>query len=97
MTDSEKLDLLVEKVVGMEKELGDLKEDVAVLRADVSKVRLRIDNEICPITRVLAEDHIDASQKYNEIVKTNATLVMLRVQVNTLESKIREMERCVPA
>ena len=111
MTDSEKLDLLVEKVVGidsrldgmdarfdrMEKEFGDLKEDVEVLKDDVSAVKLRIENELSPNIQIIAEGHLDLSRQLHEATKPSATLEMLQVKVSILESKVNELERRVPA
>lgn len=39
MTDSEKLDLLLKKVVGIEGDISGMKEDITELKADVTELK----------------------------------------------------------
>ena len=62
MTDSEKLDLLLEKVSAIESELKEVKQKV-------TKTDLMIENEIRVNIKRVAEGHLDLSRKLNECIR----------------------------
>lgn len=62
MTDSEKLDLILEKVNNFEQDLQEIK-------ARVVKTDLTVENEIRVNIQRVAEGHLDLSRKLNECIR----------------------------
>ena len=101
--DNEKLDLILEKLNrldGIEKQLDRLEEQVDQLkeqtdeqRAEMHEIMLRIENEIVKNIQIIAEGHLDLSRDLHEAMKPSNTLEMVQVQLNMLQSKVRELER----
>ena len=99
MTDSEKLDLLLEKVSGLESDVSDLKSDVNNLKSDmqdikqkVTKIDLTLENEIRVNIKRVAEGHLDLSRNLHYAMKPNNEIEMLAIKVNMLESDVRELK-----
>lgn len=74
MTDSEKLDLLVEKVTGLDEKVTDLNERVTDLENNVTDIRLTLENEIRVNIQHVAEGHLDLSRKLNESIKLSSAI-----------------------
>lgn len=88
MTDTEKLDLILEKVggleekvCGLEKKAGSLEERMNILEADikevkqrVTKIDLTVENEIRVNIQRVAEGHLDLSRKLNECIKISSDI-----------------------
>lgn len=62
MTDSEKLDLLIDKV-------GKIESDLSEVKHRVTKIELTLENEIDRNIKIIAEGHLDLSRKLNESIK----------------------------
>ena len=106
MTDSEKLDLLLEMVSGLELDVGNLKLDVGNLKSDVgnlksdvqdikhkvTKIDLTLENEIRVNIKRVAEGHLDLSRILHEAMKPNNEIEMLSIKVNMLESDVKELK-----
>ena len=99
MTDSEKLDLLLEMVSGLELDVGNLKLDVGNLKSDVqdikhkvTKIDLTLENEIRVNIKRVAEGHLDLSRNLHEAMKPNNEIEMLSIKVNMLESDVKELK-----
>ena len=99
MTDSEKLDLLLEKVSGLESDVGNIKSDVSNLKSDVqdikqkvTKIDLTLENEIRVNIKRVAEGHLDLSRNLHDAMKPNNEIEMLAIKVNLLESDVRELK-----
>lgn len=81
MTDSEKLDLLVEKVTGLDEKVTgldekvtDLNERVTDLENNVTDIKLTLENEIRVNIQRVAEGHLDLSRKLNESIKLSSDI-----------------------
>ena len=106
MTDSEKLNLILEKMTTFEsgmqevkQDVGGLKQDVGNLRADmqevkqkVTKMDLTLDNEIRVNIQRVAEGHLDLSRNLHDAMKPSNEIEMLAIKVRMLESDVRELK-----
>ena len=58
MTDSDKLDLLLEKITKLEKDVTDVKADVANVKADVANVKADVANIKADLKRLHRNDEL---------------------------------------
>ncbi len=86
MTDTEKLDLILNQVVGM-------KEDISEVKTDVKDIKLTLENEIRTNIQRVAEGHLDLSRNLHDAMKPSNEIEMLAIKVRTLESEMRELKR----
>ena len=107
MTESEKTDLILEKLndidkrldgvdkrlEGVDKCLDGVDKRLDSVETDIRSMKLQLENEISRNIKIVAEGHLDLSRNLHEAMKPSNTLEMLQVQVNMLESKVRELER----
>ena len=99
MTDSEKLDLLLEKVNNLDEKVNNLDEKVNNLESDmkdvrqrVTKIDLTLENEIRVNIQRVAEGHLDLSRNLHDAMKPNNEIEMLAIKVRMLESDVRELK-----
>lgn len=85
MTDSEKLDLLLDKVIAIE-------DKVAAIENDVKDIRLTLENEIRVNIQRVAEGHLDLSRNLHDAMKPSNEVEMLAVKVRMLETEIRNIK-----
>ena len=78
MTDSEKLDLLLEKASTIEKK--------------VSNIELTLENEIRTNIKRVAEGHLDLSRSLHEALKIDSEKEMLAIRVSVLETELRRIK-----
>ncbi|MDE7479380.1 MAG: hypothetical protein K2M91_15840 [Lachnospiraceae bacterium] len=88
MTDSEKLDLLLEKVgcldenvssldkkvSSLDKKVSSLELDLQEIKQRVTKTELIIENEIWVNIQRVAEGHLDLSRKLNECIRLSSDI-----------------------
>ena len=89
MTDSEKLDLLLQKTSTLENNMLVLKEDMKEMetslrqdmkemKEDISSLReevhLTLENEITPNINIIAEGHLELSRKLNECIHISSDI-----------------------
>lgn len=86
MTDTEKLDLILNQVVGM-------KEDISEVKTDVKDIKLTLENEIRTNIQRVAEGHLDLSRNLHDAMKPSNEIEILAIKVRTLESEMRELKR----
>lgn len=102
MTDSEKLDLLLNKVTVLEsdvkevkQEVAEVKEEVADVNQDVTHIKLIVDNEVRVNIQRIAEGHLDLSRNLHEAMKPSKEMEMLAVKVKMLETEVRDSKHRV--
>ena len=93
MTDREMLELLLKEVTGMKSKLEKIDNKVDTIETDVKDIKLTLENEIRTNIQRVAEGHLDLSGNLKEVIQTNNDYEILMIKVNTLESKVRELER----
>lgn len=95
MTDSEKLNLLLDKVSSMEnkfdtidkrfdavdKRLDSMDTRLDSLDSNVTQIRFNIENELRPNIMRIAEGHLDLNRKLNDALKSDAEKEYLSVKV----------------
>jgi hypothetical protein len=86
MTDSEKMDLILEK-------LGGLDEKFSGLQNDVTEIKLILENEIRVNIQRVAEGHLDLSRNLHEAMKPSNEVEMLAIKVRMLETDMMEIKR----
>lgn len=88
MTDSEKLDLILEKVSSLECEIKEVKQRVI-------KTDLTIENEIRVNIQRVAEGHLDLSRKLNECIKLSSDIKdkqgLQDIYINMHDSKLKAL------
>lgn len=92
MTDSEKLDLLLEKVIGLESDVDNLKSDTQDVKQKISIIDLTLDNEIRVNIQRAAEGHLDLSRNLHDAMKPSNEIEMPAIKVRMLESDVRELK-----
>lgn len=100
MTDSEKLDLLLDKVsnmefrmTNMESRVSDLESQILIIKTDVAALKLVVENEIRVNIQRVAEGHLDLSRNLHEAIKPCHEIEILSVKVRALESDVQEIQR----
>jgi hypothetical protein len=79
MTDSEKMDLLLDKF--------------DKLQNDVTDIKLTLENEIRVNIQRVAEGHLDLSRNLHEAMKPSNEVEMLAIKVRMLETDMMEIKR----
>lgn len=93
MTDSEKLDLLLQKVNTLDDKVNTLDADMQEVKYKVTKIDLIIENELRVSIKRVAEGHLDLSRNMYEVMKPNNELEMLAIRVRMLETDMRELKQ----
>lgn len=86
MTDSEKLDLLLEKMSSLDARLGNVEKDTR-------DIKLLLENEIRVNIQRVAEGHLDLSRNMHEAMKPSNEIEMLAIKVRMLETDMREIKQ----
>ena len=99
MTDSEKLDLLLEKVSAMETKMDTMETKMDIMetnvknvKADVKDIKLILENEIRVNIQRVAEGHLDLSRNLHEAMRPSNEVEMLAIKVRMLESDVKELK-----
>ncbi len=99
MTDSQKLDLILSKIQGLETGMQSLEARMQTLERDlqevkqkISNIELTLENEIRVNIRRIAEGHLDISRHLNDAIRVDSEREMLVVRVNILESELRRVK-----
>lgn len=107
MTDSQKLDLLLEQMSEFRKELGELREDVSELKERVSSLegrmsvveatlketRVELENFTNRAISILAENHLSLMEKLNRSIKAADMISVYEVKVEYLTERVNKLER----
>lgn len=99
MTDSEKLDLLIQEITEVKREVVETKKDVAETKIDVKGVKnklsgleLHIENVTDKNIQTVAEGHLDLSRKLDDALKVENEKEMLIIKVRILEDELRKVK-----
>ena len=99
MTDSQKLDLILSKMQGietkmqgMETKMQHMDNDLQEVKRKVINIDLTLENEIRVNIRRVAEGHLDLSRHLHDAIKTDTEKEMLVIRVNMLESELPRMK-----
>ena len=99
MTESEKLDLLLEKVSEkkkkmdtMETKMDIMETNVKNVKADVKDIKLILENEIRVNIQRVAEGHLDLSRNLHEAMRPSNEVEMLAIKVRMLETDVKELK-----
>ncbi|MCI8845563.1 MAG: hypothetical protein OSJ53_06830 [Kineothrix sp.] len=99
MTDSEKLDLLLEKVSAMETKMDTMETKMDIMetnvknvKADVKDIKLILENEIRVNIQRVAEGHLDLSRNLHEAMRPSNEVEMLAIKVRMLETDVKELK-----
>lgn len=93
MTDSEKLDLLLEKAGTMEADIKELKQRTGNMENCVSDIRLTLENEIRVNIQRVAEGHLDLSRNLHEALKVDSEKEVLVIRLNVFETELRKIKK----
>jgi seryl-tRNA synthetase len=92
MTDTEKLDTLIELVKDNNKRLENVEKEINNIQKEVTGIKVTLENETNRNIRVIAEGHLDLSRKLNEAVRIasdiKAKQEMQDIYLNTHETKL---------
>lgn len=102
MTDSEKMDLLLETIQTMDKrfeklesDVAGMKDDIKELRTDVTGIKLDIENEIKPNIQLLAENYVPAAKRYeaesDKIENLESDVDILKKVVSEHSEKLQQL------
>lgn len=84
MTDSEKLDLLLDKVIVIEADVKELKQDVAVLKREMSEVK----EDIAVLKQDVAELKQDVAELKQDVAVLKQDVAVLKQEVTVIKLTI---------
>lgn len=106
MTDSQKLDLILEKVVSSENRLDSIENRLNSIENEVKEVKVRLEkvenratsteltleNETNRGIKIIAEGHLDIMRKLNDVLKGDSERELLLLRVTVLENELRKVK-----
>lgn len=93
MTDSEKLDLLLKKVDGMDQRLCVVEKRLDGMDQRIKSVELTLENETNRNIRLIAEGHRDVSRKLDDALQVEHEKEMLLIRMNIVENDVDIIKR----
>lgn len=90
-----RLDRMDERFDAMEERFDKLETCVEGNRDAIKEINLRIENEICPAIRCVAEGHLDLSRKLDEVLKGESEREMTILKLNFLEGEVGRLKKQV--
>lgn len=81
---------------GMKADINELKTDVSNLKTEAVKTNLRIENEIIPKLKVLAEGHAMLSETLAPRSKTDqlqSDVDLIKIVVQNLNSEVQQLKK----
>ena len=100
MTENQKMDLILQKLGGIEGGLASVGEDVRLLQGDVQSLKERVtnieitlENETNRNIQLVAEGHLNLDRKLDEALKELHPNTMYHLKVNHLDGEVTKMKR----
>ena len=92
MTDSEKLDLLIQEITEVKRDVAETKIDVKGVKNKLSGLELHIENVTDRNIQTVAEGHLDLSRKLDDALKVENEKEMLIIKVRILEEELKKVK-----
>ena len=92
MTDSEKLDLLIQEITEVKRDVQETKSDVKGVKNKLSGLELHIENVTDRNIQTVAEGHLDLSRKLDDALKVENEKEMLIIKVRILEEELKKVK-----
>ena len=100
MMENQKMDLILQKLGGIEGGLASVGEDVRLLQGDVQSLKERVtnieitlENETNRNIQLVAEGHLNLDRKLDEALKELHPNTMYHLKVNHLDGEVTKMKR----
>ena len=107
MTENQKMDLILQKLGGIEGGLASVGEDVLSLQGDVqtlkgdvqtlkdrvTNIEITLENETNRNIQLIAEGHLNLDRKLDEALKELQPNTMYHLKVNHLDGEVTKMKR----
>ena len=107
MTENQKMDLILQKLGGIEGGLASVGEDVRLLQGDVqslkedvqslkervTNIEITLENETNRNIQLVAEGHLNLDRKLDEALKELHPNTMYHLKVNHLDGEVTKMKR----
>ena len=81
-----------DKITSMGKDVEEIKVSAHTLERRVTNIELTLENEIRRNISIIAENHIELNKKLNEVLKYDCEREKSLIRLNTLETKVRELQ-----
>ena len=105
--ENQKMDLILQKLGGIEGGLASVREDVRSLQGDmqtikgdvqtlkdrVTNIEITLENETNRNIQLIAEGHLNLDRKLNEALKELQPNTMYHLKVNHLDGEVTKMKR----
>lgn len=66
--------------------------NASIFIKEVLDIQLTLENETNRNIRIIAEEHLDLSRKFNEAAKISEEDEMMKLRVTTLENEVRKIK-----
>ena len=107
MMENQKMDLILQKLGGIEGGLASVREDVRSLQGDmqtlkedvqtlkdrVTNIEITLENETNRNIQLIAEGHLNLARKLDEALKELQPNIMYHLKVNHLDGEVTKMKR----
>lgn len=90
-----RFDAVEARLDGMDKRFEAVEARLDALDTGLRNVRLKLENEIAENIKRVAEGHMDLSRNLHEAMKSQTEIEMLVIRVNSLETKVRDLQQKV--
>ena len=91
----EMFNLILQKLDGVDRRFESMEARLDALDTGLRNVRLKLENEIAENIKRVAEGHMDLSRNLHEAMKPQTEIEMLVIRVNSLETKVRDLQQKV--
>ena len=90
-----RFDAVEARLDGMDRRFEAVEARLDALDTGLRNVRLKLENEIAENIKRVDEGHMDLSRNLHEAMKPQTEIEMLVIRVNSLETKVRDLQQKV--